>query len=288
MTLILNSPQKKRNSLNQLLGGVAAGAGSIGSMFNENEQRKKQEEQLGEENEAAKRFGINLSGIRDKKARQMILDNHLSNQQNQFENENENKFINENIDQPEEFNFKEPSTWSNKQIDRLRALEGKSSKSKTLSNMAKNEFERRQESKKANTKSKESIAPLQSAFETIERMEKIGKKGNLGVGSKYKGIISPTTRKDRSEYERLGKSLIQYSTNIPIRNKQEFETLAHDLYDPSISDDSREGILNAMKRIIQSSMTQYKQPESDEESQTSIKENPVQKQKRPLNVFMKG
>lgn len=73
MTLILNAPPKKRNSLNQLLGGISAGAGSIGSMLNENEQRKMHEVQLGAENEAAEQLGINLRGIRDPKMRQEIL-----------------------------------------------------------------------------------------------------------------------------------------------------------------------------------------------------------------------
>lgn len=166
----------------------------------------------------------------------------------------------------QQFDYRDPTTWSDKQINQFRSIEGKTAKSKTLSNMAENEFERRQESKKAKTKHQESIAPLQSAFETIDRMEKLGKKGNLGIGTKVRGVLSPEARKDAAEYERLGKSLIQYSTNIPIRNRQEFETLAHDLYDPSINDASREGILMAMRRIIENSMKQYGAPEETDEA----------------------
>lgn len=73
MVILLNAPPKKRNSLNQLMGGIASGAGSIGSMLNEKEKKKIQEEQLGEENEfASKYLNLDLSGVRDPKIRQEL------------------------------------------------------------------------------------------------------------------------------------------------------------------------------------------------------------------------
>lgn len=95
---------------------------------------------------------------------------------------------------------------------------------------------------------------LNSALDTISRMRSISKKGNLGFGLGIRKLYNPEARRESGEYEQLGKSLIQYASNIPIRNKVEFETLAENLYDPSKTDDEREGILSAMERIIKSSM----------------------------------
>jgi hypothetical protein len=94
---------------------------------------------------------------------------------------------------------------------------------------------------------------LEGALETIQRMRDLRKQDNLGWGSQITRLFSPKARKDAGEYEQLGKSLISLASNIPIRNKQEFETLAERLYDPAISDDEAEGILSAMERIIQNS-----------------------------------
>lgn len=181
------------------------------------------------------------------------------------------------------FDYKNPSTWSDQEIDKFRSLEGKSTKAKTFKNEAQNEYERRIEAKKSATKYKEKVAPLEGALEVIGEMEKIGKKGNLGVGTKLRRVYSPETRKDAATYERFGKSLISYSTNIPIRNRAEFEALAHDLYDPSISDDARDGILTAMKKIIQNSAKSYTSPE--EEGQGSRKSE--KKERRPLTIFLR-
>lgn len=101
-------------------------------------------------------------------------------------------------------------------------------------------------------KQEEKIIPLQGAMDTLNRMKALRKKGNLGIGSTYSPFSG--TRKEAGEYEQLGKSLIQYATNIPIRNRLEFETLAEKLYDPTTTDATAEGILNAMERIITNSL----------------------------------
>lgn len=184
------------------------------------------------------------------------------------------------------FDYNDPSSWSDKEINKFRSFEGKTPKAKTFAKMAQHEYDRRQEAKKAKAKYQEKVVPLESALETLDRMEKLGKKGNLGIGTKVRGILSPEARRQAAEYERLGKSLISFSSNIPIRNQQEFETLAHDLYDPSISDASREGILAAMRRIIQSSMKQYERPE-DEGMEARQPQQPSKQQRPPLTSFMK-
>ena len=96
----------------------------------------------------------------------------------------------------------------------------------------------------------EKFAPIQAGLETINRMRTLREKGNLGFGSSYYGLINEDTRRDRGEYSQLGKSLIQQATNIPIRNKLEFETLAESLYDPDITDAEAEGVLDAMEQIL--------------------------------------
>ena len=188
------------------------------------------------------------------------------------------------------FDQNDPTTWTDKQINQFRSMEGRTAKAKTLSSMAKNEYERRQEFKKTTKKYKEDIAPFKGALETLEQMQKLGAKGRLGIGTKARGIFSPQTRQDAAEYERLGKSLISFASNIPIRNRQEFETLAHDLYDPNISDDSRAGILAAMRRIIESSMKGFEAPEGEG---TNVPQGTTQphanapKERPPLTSFMR-
>jgi len=95
---------------------------------------------------------------------------------------------------------------------------------------------------------------IKAGIQTVKEMRDIGKKGNLGVGTGIRKVFSGEAAKDAGTYEQLGKSLIQLSTTIPIRNKLEFETLAEKLYDPSIRDAEREGILDAMENILNRSL----------------------------------
>ncbi len=125
-------------------------------------------------------------------------------------------------------------------------------------------------------KNEEAIGLLSGAIDTVNRMKQLRKKGNLGIGATYSPF--PETRKEAGEYEQLGKSLIQYATNIPIRNRIEFETLAEQLYDPNITDATAEGILNAMERIIGNSM---------ESLGRSIGTSQNQQKRPPLSAFQR-
>lgn len=129
-------------------------------------------------------------------------------------------------------------------------------------------------------KKNEGIQPLLAAKERVARMRDIGKKNNLGWGSNFYSLISPETRKDMGEYETLGNSLIQFASNIPIRNRVEFEKLAGHISDPTISDSEREGILNAMERIIEDSL-------NGEIPEKESNVNEPKKQKRPILSFMR-
>jgi hypothetical protein len=115
-----------------------------------------------------------------------------------------------------------------------------------------------EKSKEPSEKDKEreiEIGKLHGALDTIKDMKNIRKEGNLGLFSR----LDPTnkTRKQRGEYSRLGKSLISYSTSIPIRNRAEFEEFAHDLSDPNITDAKAEGILDGIEKIINRSLDSY-------------------------------
>jgi hypothetical protein len=125
----------------------------------------------------------------------------------------------------------------------------------------------------------EKIAPFQAGLETIQRMRSIRQKGRLGRGSGAVGFFGGQTGKDRGEYSQLGKSLISLSSNIPIRNKAEFEALAEHLYDPSVPDSEAEGILDAMESIIQRSLGEK------DSIRTSSQSN--RKEKPPLTSFFR-
>jgi hypothetical protein len=121
-------------------------------------------------------------------------------------------------------------------------------------------------------KKEEKVNNIKSGIQTLKEMKDIGAKGNLGIGTGVRKVFSGEAAKDAAQYEQLGKSLIQLSTNIPIRNRQEFETLAHNLYDPSLRDSAREGILNALESILTRSL---QAEESGEESQQKPSEGKV-------------
>jgi hypothetical protein len=110
-------------------------------------------------------------------------------------------------------------------------------------------------------KNKEKLASYSGAINTINKMKEIGKKGNLGIGTSFWQAIDPNARKDAGEYETLGKSLISFISDIPIRNKAEFEVMAHSLYDPSTSDSKRQGILDGLQFRIEEAMRGYEDEE---------------------------
>lgn len=120
----------------------------------------------------------------------------------------------------------------------------------------------------AEIKKIDSLEAYKSGQNVLQRMKQLRKKGNLGRFSSAWGFFPGETAKDRGEYEQLGKSLISLSTNIPIRNRLEFETLAHRLYDPSLPDNEAEGVLNAMERIIDNNIKRLNQTSESSQQET--------------------
>lgn len=110
---------------------------------------------------------------------------------------------------------------------------------------------------KGSQEAQKKIAPLQAGLQTVKRMRELGATGRLGRGAGIKSLAGGKTAKAKGEYEQLGKSLISLASTIPIRNRLEFETLAGKLHDATLPDNEREGILDAMERIITQNMQQY-------------------------------
>lgn len=121
----------------------------------------------------------------------------------------------------------------------------------------------------------EKVGPLTNGLERINKMRALRAKDNLGRGSGITKFFGGETAKDFGEYEQLGKSLISLSTNIPIRNKLEFETLAHKLYDPTIQDEEAEGILDSMENIIRGSLSAYSNPKGSSQGGNATERPPL-------------
>lgn len=200
-----------------------------------------QKRQVSRENEAAKRLGIDIEGLEDPETRRQLLINSLKGSQE----------------------------------EKLLGMKGAMEEASMGRKMQETSMA---EQLKSTGEKKQKIAPFQAGLETIQRMRQLGEKGNLGRGSALYGFFGGETAKDRGEYEQLGKSLISLASSIPIRNKEEFETLAHNLYDPSIPDSQREGILDAMEQIIMRNMSPYldeeemKMPSKKRENRPSLME----------------
>lgn len=139
------------------------------------------------------------------------------------------------------------------------------------------------EARKAQKETVEKIAPYEGALKTLNEMRNIGKGGNLGLGSGVKEFFSSKTRQDKAKYTTLGKSLIQFISDIPIRNKKEFEVMAHDIMDSSLSDAAREGVLSALEFRLQNAIKSLS-PQAENIPQQSA---PQQKERPPLQSFMR-
>lgn len=116
------------------------------------------------------------------------------------------------------------------------------------------ELDIKEKNDKGSKKELEKVNNIKSGLQTVQEMRDIRKRGNIGRGSSITKNFSGDVAKDFGTYEQLGKTLIQMSTNIPIRNRLEFETLAEKLYDPTILDSEAEGTLDAMEKILTRSL----------------------------------
>ncbi len=134
----------------------------------------------------------------------------------------------------------------------------------------------RVEAEKKATKDREERLSFDAALDSVNKMKQIRKNGNLGRTAYLTQTFGSDTQRDMGEYTTLGNSLISYASNIPIRNRQEFEKLAGRISDPHITDAEAEGILDALERIISNSRKPFEDP-------NAAAEQP--KQRRPLSDF---
>lgn len=132
---------------------------------------------------------------------------------------------------------------------------------KTREQLINNHYKALSQQQKQAEKFQEKVSPLASAYNRIQRQRELLATGHLGPkisqGLFGLGMVDPDVRKSRAEYEQLGKSLISLASTIPIRNQIEFETLANNLYDPTMTEAQIEGTLDAMERIIGDSLKEY-------------------------------
>lgn len=135
--------------------------------------------------------------------------------------------------------------------DKLDIQQSRLSETQRANQLNEDKFQEQKDEK--TLKKKDKTDSIKNATKVLDRMKQIRKKENIGRGSQVAGLLGGQTSRDRAEYETLGKSLISYASNINIRNQKEFEVLAENLYNPSLTLSEIDGILDAMTRIINDS-----------------------------------
>ena len=139
----------------------------------------------------------------------------------------------------------------------------------------------------AQAKLQEKQAPLVNAYQTIQRMKELVGTGHTGPKFALTGTArSPTSYsgkgiQNRAEFERLGKSLIPFSTVIPPKNKATFMAYAEGLTDASLKKEQIMGNVLGMERMIKQSLGIY-----DDDSQGQA-EQPGQADAQPLSEIFK-
>lgn len=204
-------------SRSEKFGRAIQGAGeSLGKSYAENLM-------MAQEDEDAKRLGLDLSGIRDPKKREKAFELAL---QGQHQSEL----------QKQKFGFEKELLGEKQNLENEKASQN---------------FRMEQQQK---------LIPYQNALDSVDRMLELRNEGKLGIGSSkfsYLPWFGAETARAKGEYQTLGNSLIQFATNIPIRNKVEFEKLAGHISDPDITDEEAKGILEALKNIINNNAQQF-------------------------------
>jgi len=243
-------------------------------------QNQQKEDMLSENATLQKLTGKSFAGIKNPEMRKALMAEMLKGQSevDKFKRESEH----ESTLQDRKYGYEQI-------IERLKG-EGKLSEANTKATGKQNEA-----NAKAAQELQEKVVPLQNALKTVADMRNLRKTGKLGIGS----TMWPTgeVRKMAGEYAQLGKSLISMASNIPIRNKAEFETLAEGLYDPNITDATAEGTLNAMEKILSRALEEYQgqgggsssqgKPSLDYGPGTGIGKTSNNKERPPLSSFQR-
>ncbi len=260
--IIQRAPSSGDRFAKAFAGASQAAAREIPEHYLKKEQMKVMEEQYAKENAAVQGLiGKDISGIRDPKVRQKFVEMALAAANDEQKGMSQFNRDSSLLGQKHQYSLEEGDQQSQNDLNRLSQLQEEKYGFETDLEGQKQGFKAEEAANKATQERNEKVIPFKNALKTIKKMREIGKRGRLGRFSGAKGFFGGKTAEDRGEYERLGKSLISFASNIPIRNKSEFETLAADLYDPSIPDSAREGILSAMEQIIMGNLQASSQDE---------------------------
>jgi len=261
---------KRPSFLEGLMGLGMTAAGAAGQNYMQREQKKTQEMKMQKENARIKELtGMDLSSVQDPKMREKAFELAMQEEQNKKQFGRESQFKNQQQEQSNK--FKQSLTAQQALDDYNKAQDLQFQKFEQNK-----ELESLRQQKKPQEKPKD-LSNLRSGLKTVQAMRQLREKGNLGIGASY----SPfgRTREDAAKYAQLGKSLISLASNIPIRNQKEFETLAHDLYDPNLTDAAAKGILDAMEQIISQGLEENEGPsrKGNEKILDSLTDEEIQK-----------
>ncbi len=235
--------KERRPSFMDRIGNAAGKAAEIiPEHFMQQEQRKAQEMKMQQENSMIKQLtGMDLSGVQDPKMRQKAFELAMQSQQKEKEFGREAEFKEKQANEKNRFNQFLTAQQAENDFNKAQELQYQNSQQKQ-------ELEDLRQKNKPQEKPKD-IGPLRSGMKALQVMKDLRKKGNLGIGASHS--LFPSTREDAAKYSQLGKSLIPLVSSVPVRNQLEFEVMAHDLYDPNLTDAAAKGILEGMEQIIQ-------------------------------------
>lgn len=140
---------------------------------------------------------------------------------------------------------------------------------------------------------KENIERAKQSLNLINRGREILGTGHLGpkfgiggTGRKAKSTLSAEGRALRAEYARIGKALVQAAAPLKITNRAEFLHYAEGLDDPDLTREQIKGNLDAMERIVMSSLEEQREPRGQSGIQTEPSNNSEQS-RPPLTSFIR-
>src|SRR5690606_11141990 len=104
-------------------------------------------------------------------------------------------------------------------------------------------------------KQEERVRAIEGGLGTLEQMKGMLGRGKLGKGSGFSALFSPEVRRDRAEFEQLGRSLIPLvSAGVSIRNQKEFEEYKKIITDPSAYQDEIAGAIAGLESLLSRTM----------------------------------
>lgn len=212
---------QKPSFARSIVGGLAQGLPAAIEKYQSNQ---KQKEQISQENEAAKRMGIDLSGFSPDQRKEIMKD-ALQGKRQDFSTYN--KFKNESDLQRQKYEYE-------KELEALK-LKGKAPDKTTIEQQEKEQTQK-------------------TAQDAFNKMTKLLKGGNLGRGSGIGSIFGGQQAKDVGEFTSLGgalEALLVDKVNRGTLSNTRFEYITKNLLPtPHDSDATIEGKLTGLAQIL--------------------------------------